>query len=236
MNKLERQNRLIQEIQQSNKITASELAKRFKVSKRTILRDIDDLENQGVQIHASHGSQGGYKIQESQSKIALTLTDAQLSALFLTLNESQSYSTLPYAKEIQAILKQCLSLPQTRIRKLLKKMDYYIKFEDTTQVTLPNIFSDILIYCSERKVMLVDFYEEDRTVAENVIFIGLLCKDGQWHAIVFEIGLGSTRELLIRDIQDISYSFEKTIKTQDITIDNYQQFLSDTTRNIKNHS
>ena len=60
MNKLERQNRLIQEIQQSNKITASELAKRFKVSKRTILRDIDDLENQGVQIHASHGSQGGY--------------------------------------------------------------------------------------------------------------------------------------------------------------------------------
>ena len=120
MNKLERQNRLIQEIQQSNKITASEL-KRFKVSKRTILRDIDDLENQGVQIHASHGSQGGYKIQESQSKIALTLTDAQLSALFLTLNESQSYSTLPYAKEIQAILKQCLSLPQTRIRKLLKR-------------------------------------------------------------------------------------------------------------------
>ncbi|MEN2451263.1 HTH domain-containing protein, partial [Bacillus sp. JR_15] len=102
MNKLERQNRLIQEIQQSNKITASELAKRFKVSKRTILRDIDDLENQGVHIHASHGSQGGYKIQESQSKIALTLTDAQLSALFLTLNESQSYSTLPYAKEIQA--------------------------------------------------------------------------------------------------------------------------------------
>ena len=120
MNKLERQNRLITEIQQSNKITASELAKRFNVSKRTILRDIDDLENQGVQIHASHGSQGGYKIQDAQSKISLTLTDSQLSALFLTLNESQSYSTLPYTKEIQDILKQCLTLPQTRVRKLLK--------------------------------------------------------------------------------------------------------------------
>lgn len=228
MNKLERQNRLITEIQQSNKITASELAKRFNVSKRTILRDIDDLENQGVQIHASHGSQGGYKIQDAQAKIALTLTDSQLSALFLTLNESQSYSTLPYTKEIQDILKQCLTLPQTRVRKLLKKMDYYIKFEDTAQITLPNIFSDILIYCTERNVMLVDFYEDNQTIAENFIFIGLLCKDGQWHAVVFEIGLGSTRELPIKDIQDISYSFEKTIKTHDITIDNYQQFLNPT--------
>ena len=37
---------------------------------------------------------------------------------------------------------------------------------------------------------------------------------------------GHTRELPIMDIQDISYSFEKTIKTQDISIDNYQQFLN----------
>ena len=48
MNKLERQNRIIQTIQSSDKITASQLAKQFNVSKRTILRDIDELEDQGV--------------------------------------------------------------------------------------------------------------------------------------------------------------------------------------------
>ena len=48
MNKLERQNQIIQSIQNSDKMTASQLAKLFKVSKRTILRDIDDLEEQGV--------------------------------------------------------------------------------------------------------------------------------------------------------------------------------------------
>lgn len=127
MNKLERQNRLITVIQQSNKITASELAKRLNVSKRTILRDIDDLENQGVQIHASHGSQGGYKIQDAQAKISLTLTDSQLSALFLTLNESQSYSTLPYTKEIQDILKQCLTLPQTCTKIIKNGLLYKIR-------------------------------------------------------------------------------------------------------------
>ena len=52
MNKLERQNRIIQTIQSSDKITASQLAKQFKVSKRTILRDIDELEDQGVKVYA----------------------------------------------------------------------------------------------------------------------------------------------------------------------------------------
>ena len=228
MNKLERQNRIIQAIQNSDKITASQLASQFNVSKRTILRDIDDLEEQGVKVYAHHGKLGGYQIKEAHSKISLSLTERQLSALFITLNESQSYSTLPYHAEIQAIIKQCLSLPQTRLRKLLKKMDFYIKFEDSKNTTLPQLFSDILIYCTERNVMLVDYIENGQTQAENVIFIGLLCKYGQWYAVVFEIGRGHTRELSILDIHDISYSFEKTIKTQDISIENYQQFLKAT--------
>ncbi|OMG43407.1 DNA-binding transcriptional regulator, partial [Paenibacillus macerans] len=84
MNKLERQNRIIQTIQSSDKITASQLAKQFNVSKRTILRDIDELEDQGVKVYARHGKLGGYQIKDAHAKITLSLTEQQLSALFLT--------------------------------------------------------------------------------------------------------------------------------------------------------
>ena len=87
------------------------------------------------------------------------------------------------------------------------------------------MFSDILIYSNERHVMLVDFSENNEITAENVIFIGLLCRNGQWFAIVYEIGFGRTRELSILNIVDISYSFEKKIQTYDITIHNYKEFL-----------
>ena len=50
MNKRERQNKLVQAIQQNKQITASELATDLNVSKRTILRDIQDLEDQGVKF------------------------------------------------------------------------------------------------------------------------------------------------------------------------------------------
>ena len=47
LNKMERQNQMISFIQQGHKINASDLAKQFNVSTRTITRDIDDLESKG---------------------------------------------------------------------------------------------------------------------------------------------------------------------------------------------
>ncbi|WP_251517846.1 MULTISPECIES: helix-turn-helix transcriptional regulator [Staphylococcus] len=228
MNKRERQNKLVQAIQKNRQITATELAQNMKVSKRTILRDIQDLEDQGVKILAKHGKLGGYQLRETQSSYSIELTESQLSALFLVLNESQSYSTLPYREEIQAIIKKCLNLPYTKMRRTLKKLDRYIKFDNHHQPDLPEIFSDVLIYCTERNVMSVEYQQDNQTYTENIIFIGLLCKDGIWKAVIFEIGLGTTNEIPITAIQDIAYSFEKTIKTQDITISNYHQFLNPT--------
>lgn len=68
LNKAERQNQLIHVIQQNRKMTASELATALNVSKRTISRDIAELEEQGVRIFAQHGKLGGFQIQQSQSK------------------------------------------------------------------------------------------------------------------------------------------------------------------------
>lgn len=228
MNKRERQNMIVNAIHHNKQITAAELAHNLKVSKRTILRDIQELEDQGVKILAKHGKLGGYQLQESQHNYAIELTESQLSALFLVLNESQSNSTLPYKEEISAIIKKCLNLPYSKMRKTLKRLDRYIKFEQHEHVALPSLFSDLLIYCTERNVMSMEYFDEEQLFTENVIFIGLICENGLWKAVVFEIGLGSTSEIPIANIQDIAYSFEKKIKTQDISIKNYREFLNPT--------
>ncbi|MBF7020415.1 HTH domain-containing protein [Staphylococcus sp. 18_1_E_LY] len=228
MNKRERQNMIVNAIHHNKQITAAELAHNLKVSKRTILRDIQELEDQGVKILAKHGKLGGYQLQESQHNYAIELTESQLSALFLVLNESQSISTLPYKEEISAIIKKCLNLPYSKMRKTLKRLDRYIKFEQHEHVALPSLFSDLLIYCTERNVMSMEYFDEEQLFTENVIFIGLICENGLWKAVVFEIGLGSTSEIPIANIQDIAYSFEKKIKTQDISIKNYREFLNPT--------
>lgn len=219
---------IVNAIHHNKQITAAELAHNLKVSKRTILRDIQDLEDQGVKILAKHGKLGGYQLQESQHNYAIELTESQLSALFLVLNESQSISTLPYKEEISAIIKKCLNLPYSKMRKTLKRLDRYIKFEQHDHIALPSLFSDLLIYCTERNVMAMEYFDDEQLFTENVIFIGLICENGIWKAVVFEIGLGGTSEIPIANIQDIAYSFEKKIKTQDISIKNYHEFLNPT--------
>ena len=119
-------------------------------------------------------------------------------SLYITLHSRHSFNYEPMFKT-----------PNTQMLKILKHISNNIKLEDTHSLTLPHLFSDILIYSNERHVMLVDFSENNEITAENVIFIGLLCRNGQWFAIVYEIGFGRTRELSILNIVDISYSFEK---------------------------
>ena len=50
---------------QKDKTTAPELAERFEVSKRTINRDIEALNNAGIPISTTQGNGGGISIMEN---------------------------------------------------------------------------------------------------------------------------------------------------------------------------
>lgn len=70
---------------QNRKVTASSLAERFQVSKRTIYRDITDLCLAGIPIITTTGNDGGIMICEDY-KISKTLfTEKELQAIFTGL-------------------------------------------------------------------------------------------------------------------------------------------------------
>ncbi|NHA35150.1 DNA-binding transcriptional regulator [Staphylococcus schleiferi] len=228
MNKETRQNKLIALIQQQQHMTAQELAKALNVSKRTILRDMHELEKNGVQILARAGKHGGYQLQSKQQQHHLEINDHELHALYMILRESQSQSILPYSKETSALIQKILRQPNTTIRRSLRQLDEYILYESPPIDKNPPHFDDILIYCQERKVMGVDYKVDTygQHHFENVIFIGLIAQRHRWQAVVYHIGGGYTRYIDLSTIEDISYSFHKSIKTNDITLKNYDQYLN----------
>lgn len=62
--KLDRLIGILSILLQRDKITAPELAEKFEVSVRTILRDIDDIDRAGIPIITSQGKNGGISIME----------------------------------------------------------------------------------------------------------------------------------------------------------------------------
>lgn len=80
-NRLSRLTAILIQMQAKRIITASELSQKFKVSKRTIYRDIRALENSGVPILTEEGK--GYTLMDGYKVPPIMFTEKQANALIL---------------------------------------------------------------------------------------------------------------------------------------------------------
>lgn len=91
--KIERLLAMIIILLQNKKVTASYLAERFQVSKRTIYRDVTDLTLAGIPIITNTGSDGGIMINEDYKIDKTLFTQKELEAICSGLLCLDSIST-----------------------------------------------------------------------------------------------------------------------------------------------
>ena len=90
--KLDRLIGILSILLQQDKITAPELAEKFEVSVRTILRDIDDLNKAGIPITTSQGQGGGISIMDGYKIDRTLLSSSEMQAIFSGLKSLDSVS------------------------------------------------------------------------------------------------------------------------------------------------
>jgi predicted DNA-binding transcriptional regulator YafY len=73
-----------------NTVTAGEMAERFKVSTRTIYRDIDELSSAGVPVFTNKGSGGGIALLDNYAINKALLTEHERDSLLLALKTLQA--------------------------------------------------------------------------------------------------------------------------------------------------
>jgi predicted DNA-binding transcriptional regulator YafY len=86
---------------QKEKITTSELAKRFEVSNRTIQRDVEDICKAGIPIVSMQGYGGGLSIVEGYKIDKTILTQKELNAIFTGLKSIESISKSTYTQGLK---------------------------------------------------------------------------------------------------------------------------------------
>lgn len=62
MSKAKRLNEMIMMVNRKKRFTVGELAQEFGVSKRTVLRDLQELSELGVPLYSETGPHGGYQV------------------------------------------------------------------------------------------------------------------------------------------------------------------------------
>ncbi len=90
--KIDRQLGIITILLQCGRMTAPELAKRFEVSRRTILRDIDDICSAGIPVVSVQGAGGGLSIADGYKLDRSVLTSEELDSIIAGLGGIGSVS------------------------------------------------------------------------------------------------------------------------------------------------
>ena len=91
--------------------TSDEIARRFEVSRRTILRDVQALSEMGVPVIAREGPGGGYSLASDYHTEPLPLTRNEAFLLLLALDALRRLSDLPFKREMASL--------ETKLRALL---------------------------------------------------------------------------------------------------------------------
>ncbi|MDF2837107.1 MAG: DeoR family transcriptional regulator, partial [Paenibacillus sp.] len=82
MSKSKRLMELMLVINQKREFTVRELAREFAVSRRTILRDLQELSEIGVPLYSEVGPHGGYRVLKQRLLPPIAFSEEEAVAIF----------------------------------------------------------------------------------------------------------------------------------------------------------
>lgn len=106
-------------LRMGEELTTSRLAQKLGVSRRTLLRDLRALADEGVPIQTQAGVGGGVRMDTTRERRSVELSLAEIVSLWLATQLALGSVLLPWSKASRSALsKLMLTLPERRILEL----------------------------------------------------------------------------------------------------------------------
>ncbi len=183
--------------------TAGELAKEFCVSKRTILRDLQALEEAGFPLYSEVGAAGGYHILKDSILPPIAFSENEAKAIFFACQALQFYRDLPFEQETVSVLKKFLNcLPpdmQNSIIQLQNKVVFWIPDRHCASPLLKELYFII----GNRHAATIRYSSERAESVRTIIPVGLYAMNGLWYCPAYCTAANQIREFRVDRIQEI---------------------------------
>lgn len=124
MNSRLRHDTILRHLRRSGTATVDNLAMELGVSRRTILRDICALRDDGFTIHSESGRGGGLQLDPQSVQTTARLTVTEVFALLISVAAMRTAQNLPFSSLADAGLAKIeAALPSDKIRDLRRLLD-----------------------------------------------------------------------------------------------------------------
>jgi predicted DNA-binding transcriptional regulator YafY len=140
MNIRSRHDAIVRNLRRSGTSTVAELSQDVGASRRTVLRDISALRDEGFVIHSEPGRGGGLQLDPQSVQATARLSVAEVFALLISVASMRAAGNLPFSGLADAGLAKIeKALPSDKVRDLRRFLDCLYVGELAPQVDLSNM-------------------------------------------------------------------------------------------------
>ncbi len=207
MNTIERALGILLALSAGKVTPASELARRFEVSLRTVYRDVERLLMLGVPVEGTRGAEGGYRLAEGYLQPPVGLTRAETAALLVALALVRGLEATPLSADLETAERKLLVSLPSAARSVLKDGQRIVGVEAAPEDIFhwekqvlqpldggPAVDGFLTGILTSRRVRLVYENPYRDTVREHEIEPqGILFDRDRWYLVGRSLDYGDTR-------------------------------------------
>ncbi|CAA9555437.1 MAG: hypothetical protein AVDCRST_MAG43-1423 [uncultured Thermomicrobiales bacterium] len=180
MNRTERLTGILIALQGGTR-SASQLAQRFEVSRRTIMRDIDALGELGVPVVALAGRFGGYRIAEGFWLPPLHLSADEATTVLFALDTVGEAATSPLGASHRSVVDKLQAALSPPVRTDAARNLASLHASRDHCVPDANVLASVRAAASERAWQRIDYRSPDRATSRVILPITVSAAGGRWY-------------------------------------------------------
>lgn len=212
MSKASRLIELMITINAKRHFTVRELADEFSVSRRTILRDLQALEQAGFPLYSEVGAAGGYHVLKERVLPPITFSESEAKALFFACQSLQYYRNLPYKEETDSALKKFLNSLTPDMQHSIMQIQNRIVFWTPDRHCDSPLLKELFYAITEGQAIVISYSSIKSDSVRTIIPIGLYAMNGLWYCPAYCTKSNSVREFRVDRIVDMKKADAISVK------------------------
>jgi len=186
MKKSERLNQELIFLSDKYSFQLKDLETEFGISKRTALRDIEELESMGLAFYVEKGRHGGYRLVNQSPLVPIYFNTDEVQAIFFALKALDLVSATPFKKSYSQIRQKLFATMSDERKQMISETLDVIHYYNVAPVGEQNHLELILQALMKDQIVKMTYtqYENKRI---RLQFLELFYRNGIWFTKAYDV-------------------------------------------------
>nr|MDF9458220.1 WYL domain-containing protein [Bacillus pumilus] len=186
MKKSERLNQELIFLSDKYSFQLKDLETEFGISKRTALRDMEELESMGLAFYVENGRHGGYRLVNQSPLVPIYFNTDEVQAIFFALKALDLVSATPFKKSYSQIRQKLFATMSDERKQMISETLDVIHYYNVAPVSEQNHLELILQALMEDRIVKMTYTQNENKRIRSQ-FLELFYRNGIWFTKAYDV-------------------------------------------------